>query len=131
MKESALESERRKKAEAKVAEREKQVVEAKKQAIQDFKASRKLEDIKIEFAEEAFGKGFDLCQQKVAERFPDLDLGFLMGDSSKDEVEPPTAGADLPYAKSTTTEPAEPTPTPTKEIAPAEATSSSSTAPPS
>ena len=76
--ELALEAERWKKAEAEVTEGKKWVAEAKKQAILDFKASRELEDIKIEFTKKAFGRDFNLCQQKIDERIFDLDLDFLL-----------------------------------------------------
>ena len=56
----ASKEKRRKKAEAKVTEGERWVAKAMKQAILDFKSSKEQEDIKIEFAREAFGKDFDL-----------------------------------------------------------------------
>ena len=57
--------------------------------------------------------------KKVTEKFPELDLGFLLGESSDDEAEPSAAGADLSSANpvAATSEPIEDAP-------------SSSTAPP-
>ena len=66
-----------------------------------------MEDIKIAFTKEAFVKGFELCQRRVAEKFPELDLGFWAEESSKDEVEPSIAGADLPPTELVVVEPIE------------------------
>ena len=46
--------------EAEIVEKERQIFEAKEQAILDFKASKELEDIKINFVKEAFIRGFKL-----------------------------------------------------------------------
>ena len=51
------------------------------------------------FAQEAFNKRFDLGQKKVDEKFSELNFSFLLEDSSDDEVEPFTIGADLPHAE--------------------------------
>ena len=39
------------------------------------------------FRSDAFIKGFELCQEKVAGRFPELDLDFL-NEVSDDEARP-------------------------------------------
>ncbi|EHA8589664.1 hypothetical protein COCNU_scaffold011817G000010 [Cocos nucifera] len=41
-------------------------------AIQDFKSSKDMEDIKIAFAQEAFLEGFQVCLGWVIENFPDI-----------------------------------------------------------
>ena len=58
--ELALEVERRKKVEVEVVEKEKQILESKDQAILDFKASKEMEDMKIDFVKIAFIKRFKL-----------------------------------------------------------------------
>ena len=98
-KELALEEKRKRKVEAEIVEKKRQILEAKEQVVQDFKASKELEDIKIDFAQEAFIRDFELCQRNVAEKFSKLDLNFLAGDSSNEEAEPSIAGADFPTTK--------------------------------
>ena len=56
----ALEIERREKVEVEIAEKERQISEAKEQAILDFKVTKDLEDTKINFTKEAFIRGFEL-----------------------------------------------------------------------
>ena len=46
-----------------------------------------MEDLKVQFSQDAFIKGFELCQEKVAGRFSELDLGFL-DEASDDEAGP-------------------------------------------
>ena len=86
--------------------------------MEEFKASSEMEDLQIQFGQDAFIKGFKLCQEKVVEKFFELDLGFL-DDASDDEagsseavVDPPLAGTssiaavvvtDLPGAPSSST----------------------------
>ena len=94
--ELAMEIERREKAEAEIVEKERQISKAKEQAILDFKTSKELEDIKIDFAKEAFIRGFELYQRKVVEIFHELDLSFLAGESSNEEAKPSTTSIDLP-----------------------------------
>ena len=103
--ELASELEKRKKAEAIIFKGERRIAEAKEQIILDFKALKELEDIKIKFAKEAFVKGFELCQKRVAEKFSELDLGFLGKESFEDEMEPSTS-ANLSPTKFAATEPA-------------------------
>ncbi|EHA8586463.1 hypothetical protein COCNU_scaffold000425G000010 [Cocos nucifera] len=90
-----LKEEKRKKAKVEIIKERKWTAKAEERAILAFKSSKELDGIKIEFAHEAFGKGFDLCKKKIVEKFPGLDLGFLLGDSFDDEVGPST-GTDLP-----------------------------------
>ena len=61
-----------------------------------FQVSKEMEDIKIAFAQEAFLKGFKLCQRRMVEKIFELDLSFLMGESSDDEARPSTVATDLP-----------------------------------
>ena len=63
--------------------------------VQDFKASFKMKDIKVDFAKVAFIKGFELCQRSVIKKFLELNLNFLDGGSD-DEAGPSAAGTDLP-----------------------------------
>ncbi|EHA8587588.1 hypothetical protein COCNU_scaffold002710G000010 [Cocos nucifera] len=48
------------------------------QAVQSFKSSRDMEDIKIAFAQEAFIEGFQICLGSIAENFFEVDLDLLM-----------------------------------------------------
>ena len=61
--------------------------EAGARAVEEFKASSEMEDLKVQFGLDAFIKGFELCQEKVAGRFLELDLGFL-NEASDDEAGP-------------------------------------------
>ena len=110
---------------AEVAEGRRQIAEAKEQTILDFKASKKLEDTKIEFAKKAFIKGFEFYHRRVVEKFSKLDLDFLEGEFSNEEVEPLVAGADLP-----STMPAVATIEPTREPETTKDVPNSSTVPP-
>ena len=68
----------------------------------EFKASSEMEDLKVQFGQDTFIKGFELCQEKVAGRFPKLDLGFL-NEASDDEAGPFEATVDpLPAGTSST-----------------------------
>ena len=98
--ELALEVKRREKTEAKVIEKEKQILEAKDKSIVDFKVSKEMEDIKIDFTKIAFIQGFELCLEKVAKKFPKLNLSFLGGKSSDDEADPFAAATQLSPTKS-------------------------------
>ena len=93
--------EERKKAEAEVSELKAQVFELKAwipslvseagaRAVEEFKASSEMEDLKVQFGQDAFIKGFEFCQEKVAGRFSELDLSFL-NEASDDEVGPSEA----------------------------------------
>ena len=65
------------------------VSEARALAVEEFKASAKMRELNVQFGLEAFTKGFELCREKVASRYPDLDLGFL--EESEDEAGPSSA----------------------------------------
>ncbi|EHA8587127.1 hypothetical protein COCNU_scaffold001459G000090 [Cocos nucifera] len=62
----ASEEEKRKKIEGKVSELERQVsrhiLEAKAQAIEEFKIFSEIRDLNIQFSKEAFQKGFELYE---------------------------------------------------------------------
>ena len=61
--------------------------------VEEFKASAEMRDLNVKFGQEAFIKGFELCQEKVVRKFSELDLSFL-GEASEDEAGPsPTATA--------------------------------------
>ncbi|XP_073114046.1 uncharacterized protein [Elaeis guineensis] len=96
-KEKQISEETVRKAEAEVANLAEQipvlVSEARVLAVEEFKASAEMRDLNVKFGQEAFIKGFELCQEKVAKKFPELDLGFL-DEASEDEAGPsPTATA--------------------------------------
>ena len=86
------------------------VSEARALAVEEFKASAEMRDLNVQFGQEAFTKGFELCQEKVASKFPKLDLGFL--EESEDEAGPSPAAtataAPLPGTSSS--------PTPASEV---------------
>ena len=65
------------------------VSEARALAVEEFKASAEMRVLNVQFGQEAFTKGFELCQEKVASRYPDLDLDFL--EESEDEAGPSSA----------------------------------------
>ena len=62
------------------------VSEARVLTVEEFKASTEMRDLNVRFGQEAFIKGFDLCQEKVASKFSELDLDFL--EESEDEAGP-------------------------------------------
>ena len=66
------------------------VSEARVLAVEEFKASAEMRDLNVQFGQEAFIKGFELCQEKVARKFSKLDLSFL-GKESEDEAGPSQA----------------------------------------
>ena len=82
------------KAEAEVANLAEQtsilISKARVLAVEEFKASAEMRDLKVQFGQEAFIKGFELCQEKVTKKFPKLDLSFL-GEESEDETGPSPA----------------------------------------
>ena len=79
------------------------VSEARARAVEEFKASSEMEDLKVQFGQDAFIKGFELCQEKVVGRFLELDLDFL-NDASDDEAGPSEAAVGpLPVETSSTT----------------------------
>ena len=89
------------KAEAEVAHLAEQtlvlVSKARTLAVEEFKASAEMRGLNVQFSLEAFTKGFELCREKVASRYPDLGLEFL--EESDDEAGPsPAATAVAPPA---------------------------------
>ena len=58
--------------------------------MEEFKAFTEMRDLNVRFGQEAFIKGFEFCQEKVARKFPELDLSFL-GEESEDEAGPSPA----------------------------------------
>ncbi|KAG1347995.1 hypothetical protein COCNU_06G018240 [Cocos nucifera] len=105
----ALEEERRKKVEADITELKEQVSrqisEAKVQAVEEFKFSSEMRDSNVKFNQEAFIKGFKLCEDRMANKFLELDLSFLIEGASDEEAGPSTTVADLPLAEPTIEEP--------------------------
>ena len=63
--------------------------------MEEFKASSEMEDLKVQFSQDAFIKGFELCQEKMAGRFSELDLDFL-NEASDDEARPSEAATGPP-----------------------------------
>ncbi|EHA8588129.1 hypothetical protein COCNU_scaffold004181G000020 [Cocos nucifera] len=84
----ALEEERKKEVENKVTKLEARMVglisKTMTRAMEEFKTSFEMRNLNIKFDQEAFIKGFELCEGKVAHRFPKLDLRFL---EEEDDVE--------------------------------------------
>ena len=82
------------KAEAEVANLIEQtpvlISKARALAVEEFKASAEMRDLNVQFGQEAFIKGFELCQEKVTRKFLKLDLSFL-GEESEDEAGPSPA----------------------------------------
>ncbi|EHA8587441.1 hypothetical protein COCNU_scaffold002240G000010 [Cocos nucifera] len=60
---------------------------AVEEAIESFKSSRDMEDIKIAFAQEAFIEGFQIYLGRVAKNFSKVDLDLLMKESD-DRADP-------------------------------------------
>ena len=74
----------------------KEEIDAKKErAIEVFKSSKAMEDIKIAFTQEAFLEGFKVCMKRIAKRFPDMDIDFLI-EEPDDKAEPSYAGIASP-----------------------------------
>ncbi|XP_073116547.1 uncharacterized protein [Elaeis guineensis] len=71
-------------------------------AVEEFKTSSEMRDLKVEFGQAAFNKGFELCQEKVVGKFSKLDLGFL-DEASDDEAGPSEAAVGLPLAETSST----------------------------
>ena len=98
--------EERKKAEAEVFELKVQIPtlisKAMVWAVEEFKTSSEMRDLKVEFGQAAFIKGFELCQEKVVGKYPELDLGFL-DEAFDDEAGPSEAAAGLPPVETSST----------------------------
>ncbi|EHA8588729.1 hypothetical protein COCNU_scaffold006509G000010 [Cocos nucifera] len=98
----ALEEERRKKIEAKITELKEQVsrqiLEAKAQAVEVFKVCSEMRDLNVKFNQEAFIKRFEFCKDRIANKFFELDLSFLVEGAPYDEVGSSTIAADLPLS---------------------------------
>ena len=98
------------KAEAEVANLVEQipvlVSEARVLVVEEFKASKEMRDLNVKFGQEAFIKGFKLCQEKVVKKFFELNLSFLDG-TSEDEAGPSSTAtatvAPLPRTPSSPT----------------------------
>ena len=103
------------KAEAEVANLMEQILvlisEARILAVEEFKASAEMRDLNVKFGQEAFIKGFELCQEKVVKKFSELNLSFL-DEVSEDEAGPsPTATATVAPLPRTSS-----SPTPISEV---------------
>ena len=61
-----------------------------------------MEDLQVQFSQDAFIKGFEFCQEKVIERFSELDLGFL-DEASDDEAGPSEVTTGPPPARTSST----------------------------
>ena len=87
------------------------ISEARVLAVEEFKASAEMRDLNVKFVQEAFIKGFELCQEKVVKKFSELDLSFL-DEASEDE-----AGHSLTATVTAAPLPRTPSsPTPTSEV---------------
>ncbi|EHA8592230.1 hypothetical protein COCNU_contig69376565G000010 [Cocos nucifera] len=105
----ALEEERRKNAEVRIAklkdETLRYISEVKVQAV-EFKVSSEMMDLNIAFTQEAFQKAYELCEDRVAGKFSKLDLSFLYGDVFDEETGPSAITVD-PYPVEAALEPSE------------------------
>ncbi|EHA8588342.1 hypothetical protein COCNU_scaffold004798G000010 [Cocos nucifera] len=88
-----LSKDKRKKAEEEVSIERERAVEA-------FKSSRAMEDIKIAFAQEAFLEGFEIYMRRVVKNFPRVDLDFLT-NKPNGEADPSNIGAASPATEPT------------------------------
>ncbi|EHA8587672.1 hypothetical protein COCNU_scaffold002951G000010 [Cocos nucifera] len=83
----ALEKEERRKA-------QEEVNAAMKRAVQDFKSSKDMEDIIIDFTQESFLEGFWICLGWVIENFPNIDLDLLI-EELENRASPSHADANV------------------------------------
>ncbi|KAG1370931.1 hypothetical protein COCNU_16G000250 [Cocos nucifera] len=88
--ELALEKKKRRAAEAKIADAEKEmegkIVEAGRLMVEAFQGSKEFSTEKIQFSIEAFIAGQEGCRQKVSARYPDLNFSFLdKGEPNDDQ----------------------------------------------
>ena len=70
--------------------------------MEEFKTSSEMRDLKVQFGQAAYFKGFELYQEKVVGKFFKLDLGFL-DEASDDEAGPSEATASLPPVETSST----------------------------
>ncbi|EHA8586623.1 hypothetical protein COCNU_scaffold000592G000010 [Cocos nucifera] len=82
----ALEEEKRKKVEVKIIELKEQISKVKAQAVEEFKVSFEMRDLNVKFSQEAIIKGFELCEDRVANKFFEIDLGFLIKGAPDEEA---------------------------------------------
>ncbi|EHA8589349.1 hypothetical protein COCNU_scaffold009332G000010 [Cocos nucifera] len=62
--------------------------------MEEFKTSSKMRNLNIEFGQQAFINGFELCEGRVVRRFPELDLHFLKEEEDNIEAGPDDAIVD-------------------------------------
>ncbi|EHA8586813.1 hypothetical protein COCNU_scaffold000979G000030 [Cocos nucifera] len=67
--------------------------------MEEFKVSSEMKDLNIAFSQEAFIEGFELCEGRVARRFPELDLSFLGEEEAGKKVGPSSIEANLSSTK--------------------------------
>ncbi|EHA8586353.1 hypothetical protein COCNU_scaffold000208G000010 [Cocos nucifera] len=98
LEQETVEEERRKKAKVRIAklkdESSRQILEAKIQVVEEFKVSSEMMDLNFAFSKEAFQKEYELCEDRVAGKFSELDLDFLYGDMFDEETGPSAIAAD-------------------------------------
>ncbi|EHA8588125.1 hypothetical protein COCNU_scaffold004146G000010 [Cocos nucifera] len=82
----ALEKEKRKTQE--------EVSTAMERAMQNFKSSKDMEDIKIDFAQEAFLEGFQVCMGRVIKNFSNIDLDHLL-EAPEDRADPSRTNVEV------------------------------------
>ncbi|EHA8586930.1 hypothetical protein COCNU_scaffold001180G000010 [Cocos nucifera] len=73
----------------------KSISEAMTRAVAKFKTCLEMRNLNIEFGQKAFIKGFELCEGRIARRFPELDLDFLKEEEDDVEAGPSNAIVDL------------------------------------
>ena len=57
-------------------------------------------NLNVEFDQEVFIKGFELYEDRVARRFPELNLSFLEEEKDEADVGPSDAAVDPPFVES-------------------------------
>ncbi|EHA8589124.1 hypothetical protein COCNU_scaffold008112G000010 [Cocos nucifera] len=62
----------------------KSISEAMTRAMKKFRTSLKMWNLNIEFSQEVFIKNFELCEGRIAQRFPEFDLSFLEEEDDVD-----------------------------------------------
>ncbi|KAG1362585.1 hypothetical protein COCNU_10G008040 [Cocos nucifera] len=70
------------------------ILEAKIQAVEEFKASSEMRNLNVKFGQQTFIKGFELYEDGVARKFFELDLSFLDEKVFNEEEGPSIAAID-------------------------------------
>ena len=94
-----LEEEQRKRAEAETIELKKQIFAQISnpiaQEIEKYKISFEMRNLNVKFGQKAFNKGYELGEERVANKFLKLDLDFLYEGTSEEAADPSTSITSL------------------------------------